>query len=153
MQDLKVFISEKLDLSGEYSGYNYFPKTKVELLSTIYKLISERGLNGDFNDINTSRITDMSGLFSNMEGFNGDISMWDTSNVTNMRWMFNCAAKFNCDISRWDTSKVENMAHMFSCAKSFNQDLRKWNVRNVIHNVHIFFNCPIKDSYKPRFKK
>lgn len=153
MQDLKVFISEKLDLSGDYSGYNYFPQDKKELLSIIYKLISKRGLDGDFNDINTSQITDMSGLFSNLDWFNGDISRWDTSNVTDMSWMFNCNAKFNCDISRWNTSKVTDMSSMFSGAKSFNQDLRNWNVGKVINKLHIFFNCPIKDSYKPKFKK
>ena len=31
MQDLKVFITEKLDITKDYSGYNYQPKDKKEL--------------------------------------------------------------------------------------------------------------------------
>jgi surface protein len=68
--------------------YNYFPKSKDELKELLKKLIEERGYEGDFNDIDTSAITDMSQLFSNNKKFNGDISKWNTSNVPDMRYMY-----------------------------------------------------------------
>ena len=88
MQDLKVFITEKLDITKDYSSYNYQPKDKEELKSLLKQLIKERGPEGDFNDIDTSLITDMSWLFYKCGEFNGDISHWNTSNVTDMQSMF-----------------------------------------------------------------
>ena len=45
-------------------AYNHKPKTKDELKTLLDKLIAERGKRGDFNDIDTSLITDMSYIFS-----------------------------------------------------------------------------------------
>ena len=39
------------------------PRTTEELKALVYKLIEERGLTADLNDIDTSLITDMSWLF------------------------------------------------------------------------------------------
>lgn len=39
-------------------------------------------------NIVTTHITDMSGLFFNEHSFNGDVSSWDTSRVTDMCLMF-----------------------------------------------------------------
>ena len=176
MQDLKLYIAEKLDISKDYSGYNYKPKDKRELQDLLEQLIKERGNEGDFNDIDTSLITDMEWLFFRMPNFNGDISCWDTSKVTDMsfmfqytcfnqdisRWntskvtnmssMFENAKKFNQDISKWDTRNVWNMTGMFDYAESFNQNISKWNVNNVRFHGRMFNDCPIKNSYKPRFK-
>jgi len=53
------------------------------------------GNDGNFNWIDTSKITDMSRLFCADEVFNGDISLWDVSNVTDMSHMFHYAESFN----------------------------------------------------------
>ncbi len=132
--------------------YYYTPKDKKELRELMDKLIKERGNEGDFNDIDTSSITDMSYMFFNAANFNGDISKWDTSNVTDMNSMFRLAESFNQDISSWDTSKVTNMSYMFSIAKSFDQDISQWDTSNVTNNNHMFYNCLIKEEYKPKFK-
>ncbi|MBR4589501.1 MAG: BspA family leucine-rich repeat surface protein, partial [Bacteroidaceae bacterium] len=121
MQDLKVYIAEKLDISKDYSGYNYQPKDKKDLKKILDTLIKERGPEGDFNDIDTSLITDMSDLFAYNLNFNGDISRWNISKVTDMSYMFSGATRFDCDISRWDTSNVTNMQCMFERAFHFNQ--------------------------------
>ena len=68
----------------------------------------------DLNFIDTSKITDMSLLFDNVN-HNFDISCWDVSNVTNMEFMFGHCKQFNCDLSHWNTSKVKNMKDMFTC--------------------------------------
>ena len=91
------------------------PKTKDELKKIIEDTIKEQGYNCDLNFIDTSKIKDMSGLFSDSE-FNGDISIgdiskWNVSNVETMRYMFYISA-FNGDISKWDVSNVERMENM-----------------------------------------
>ena len=85
MKSLQEIILEKLKMRKS----KYFPKTKKELQDLLKQLIKERGNEGDFNDIDTSEITDMSGLFKNMKEFNGDISNWDISSVNDMTRMFN----------------------------------------------------------------
>ena len=93
MKDLNTYITEKLKIrKSKYNiKYNYFPKTKEELQDLLKQLIEERGNEGDFNDIDTSKITDMADLFRGMNKFNGDISNWNVSNVKNYQKIFqNC---------------------------------------------------------------
>jgi surface protein len=79
----------------------------------------------------TSRVTDMSGIFLHHHHFNDDISRWNVSHVKNMCSMFYHAREFNGDISRWDVSNVTGMAGMFDGASNFNGDLSRWNVGKV----------------------
>ncbi len=102
----------------------------------------------DVTKVNTSEITDMSGLFAFNETFNQDISGWDVSKVTNMSAMFRGAKAFNQPIGNWDVSNVTNMGFMFQGAIVFNQSIGKWNVSNVIAMNAMFsetntFNQPI----------
>ena len=62
------------------------PENKYELKDIIEDTIKEQGFNCDLNFIDTSKITDMSALFSD-SGFNGDISKWNVSNVERMNDM------------------------------------------------------------------
>ena len=133
--------------------YRFFPKTKEELVEIIKAEVKRKGWNCSLNHINTSKITDMSNLFSDNTGygltaFNGDISRWDVSNVTNMSWMFYRAYEFNQPIGDWDVSNVKNMYCMFASAESFNQPIGDWDVSNVTSMNGMFweaksFNQPI----------
>ena len=154
IKNFSEFINKKLTLNdrSKMSKYRYQPKNKEELEFLLERLIEERGPKGDFNDIDTSLITDMSKLFYDNKTFNGNISEWDTSNVTNMHGMFCGATSFNQPIGEWNTSKVTSMNNMFADAISFNQDISNWTVKNVKFKIYIFTNCPIKDSHKPKFK-
>ena len=58
-----------------------------ELRRLINQRIEEQGPNCDLNDIDVSRVTDMSNMFRNTI-FNGVISKWDVSSVVYMRYMF-----------------------------------------------------------------
>jgi len=88
--------------------YKFFPKNKEELQKIIDSKIYKHGNEVDLNDIDTSKITDMSYLFS-YYNFDGDISKWDVSNVENMQSMF-ANSKFNRDISNWNVNNVINMS-------------------------------------------
>ena len=148
MKAIGVYINEKLVLNKDnvknyQHNYNYHPKNKDELLQIIRRLIKERGLKANLNDIDTSNITDMSSLFIN-SSFNGDISQWDVSNVTNMDSMFGFST-FNGDISKWDVSNVENMKDMFEYS-DFNGDINSWNTENLKHAYNMFDRCPLEKN-------
>lgn len=84
----------------------------------------------DYTKFCTSKITDMSSLFSGKTAIR-DITRYDVSNVTNMRLMFSSCTSFNQDISIWDVSKVTNMTGMLLNCYKFNQAIGKWNVNKV----------------------
>ena len=152
MKSLSSYIQEKLIIKKSKSNsYKYFPKTKEELKDIIVKRIKTEGNEVDLNDIDVSKITDMTSLFEGTN-FNGNISQWDVSNVTNMYAMFYNCKTFNQDISSWDVSKVEDMSWMFFDCTNFNQDISNWNVSKVKNKDRMFDNCQIEEKYKPSFK-
>ena len=128
MKTLNNYINEALiKKDTKISPYKYFPKNKEEL---------KRGPNANLNDIDTSEITDMSGLFKNFYIRNIDISDWDVSNVKDMSKMF-ADSNFNSDISKWDVSNVENMKGMFQFS-NFNQNISNLNVSSVKYMTKMF---------------
>ncbi len=157
-------------LPSEVASY-YRPTTKTALKAIITAEKTRQGSGGNnnpspnLNMIDTSAITNMSGLFNGDSTFNGDITQWNTSNVTNMQalfqesafnknigdWdvskvtnmgsMFNRTSAFNKDIGDWDTRKVTNMDLMFRDASKFNQDISGWNVGNVTDFNFVFYNA------------
>ena len=126
MKTLQHYITEKILINKNSKiGYIYHPKTKEELKDIIKQRIKSEGNECDLNDIYTGDITNMSWLFEHSD-FNGDISKWNVSNVENMRYMFYRSV--------------------------FNNDISKWDVSNVKLKLNIFYNCPIEEKYKPKFK-
>ena len=116
------------------------PTTKDELMKEIRKRLRKHQTN--LNDINTSRITDMSNLFVDIKlRQNIDISQWDVSNVKDMHNMFYGYKNFNCHLSKWNVSSVENMNCMFFNCQKFNCDLSKWDVSNVEDMSNMFDGC------------
>ena len=146
MKSITTYISEKMIYNKTTaSTYNYFPKTREKLEDILKELIKERGNDGDFNDIDTSEITDMSNLFS--PDFCGDVSEWDVSNVTNMKWMFDGCEKFNCDLSKWNVSNVREMTGMFRFCREFEgKGLDKWNTHNLKNCFKTFNGCKKFDA-------
>ncbi len=144
-----------------HENHNYCPTTKDQLAEIITGLKDTRGRAGNYNDIDTSKIVDMSYLFKkykedsildkkgyNLHQFNGKIDKWDTSNVTNMEQMFMETEIFNQPIGNRNTHKVTNMASMFSYNPFFNQPIGNRNTSNVTTMRAMFrsataFNQPI----------
>ena len=94
-----------------------------------------------FNNIVTTWMTNMSGMFANATTFNQAIGSWDTSRVTDMFGMFANATTFNQAIGSWNVSLVTNMASMFANATTFNQPLNNWNVSQVRNMASMFANA------------
>jgi len=154
MNSLKEYISEKLHINNTTKiEYMYHPKDKFELIKYIKEKIDKEGVGTkekplDLNDIDTSKIIDMSDLFNSFDGKlvklskngNFDISNWNVSNVITMHGMF-WGSNFNGDISAWDVSKVEDMSSMFfnSNFTGENGDIADWDVSNVENMFNMFF--------------
>ena len=82
-------------------------ENKEQLRELINQRVKEQGPDCDLNDIDVSKIDDMSGLFLHSK-FIGDISEWDVSRVRSMNSMFTYS-RFKGSISKWDVSNVEDM--------------------------------------------
>jgi surface protein len=80
--------------------------------------------------INTTSSVNMQNMFI-QNPFNQDISSWNTSKVTNMSGMFFGLTSFNQDIGSWDTSSVTNMSSMLYNADAFDQDISNWDINQV----------------------
>ena len=87
----------------------YKPKTKEELKTLCDDLSVNLG------EIDTSKITNMSGLFyyqTKRTNFSG-IENWDVSNVRDMEAMFEGASAFNQDLSGWRLDSIKEKALIF----------------------------------------
>ena len=103
----KVYLNE--DSSSMFNKYY-----ALEGLYVIEGLGDIKDL--DLSNFDTSKVTDMSKMFSSMENLTSlNLSNFDTSKVTDMSQMFaNMYALTSLNLSNFDTSKVTDMSKMFS---------------------------------------
>ena len=94
----------------------------------------------NIENLDTSYVTNMSGMFSYMESLTIlDLSHFDTSNVTNMSGMFGGSSLTTLDISHFDTSNVTDMSYMFSYMNSLTSlDLSRFDTSNVTNMSGMF---------------
>jgi surface protein len=143
------------DMSKAFSLYNNAYSDAVKE--------SIKTFNQNLTAWNTSRVTNMYGMFGGATIFNNGAkslnnlpspNVWNTSSVTNMAYMFDKAAVFNQDISSWDTSKVLNMECMFRNTLMFNNGTslgikplnnppgsNVWNTGSVTNMADMFANA------------
>ena len=96
------------------------------------------------NNFNTSKVTDMSGMFSGCSSLMGlDLSSFNTSKVTGMSGMFNsCSSLTILDLSNFNTSKVTDMSYMFGgCSSLITLNLSSFNTTNVTSMDRMFWYC------------
>ena len=166
MKTLNQYIKEKLIINKDYHDAMIVVKSVNELRKIIEDRYIKLGPGTkqnpvDFNDIDVSNMDSFYsinrdlGIFERIGFKYIDISYWDVSNVTDMSFMFFMCGNLKSvgDLSKWDVSNVTNMKGMFRYCTSFNQNISNWNVSGVTDAGDIFYKCPIKPEYKPKFKK
>ena len=97
----------------------------------------------DLSGVNTSEVTNMSGLFYNCGLTSLDLSRFNTKKVTSMNSMFRgCNKLKTLDMSRLNTQNVTDMSCMFmSCSALENLDMNNFNTSNVTDMSYMFYYC------------
>lgn len=116
------------------------PKPDDDMYDEITAVLTDiKGL----HNFNTSKVTNMSGMFALTMFENIDLSNFNTSNVTNMSNMFyDCSNLVEINLKNFDTSNVSNMSGMFkNCAKITVLNLSSFNTSNVIDMSDMFLGC------------
>ena len=129
----KDFVKRNNDKCSLYNGeekikFDYYIEVKNEIKDNILSL----------KLVGIKDLIDLSHMFENSSLLSfDDFSKWNTSKVLDMSYMFsNCQYLTNLpDISKWNVSKVINLKFMFNSCKSLTQlpDISKWNISSVIN--------------------
>lgn len=99
------------------------------------------------NKFNTSKVTDMYGVFQNCPKLTDDtvsgVAKWDTSKVTDMGFMFyNCKSLTVIPVNGWNTSSVTSFFGIFdNCSNLATLDVSKWNTDNATDMSWMFNGC------------
>jgi len=141
-----------LDNQGSVTGWLegntlYIGSEGKTYLSTGHELFEGWGYveTIDFGNVDTSMVTDMSGMFAYCDSLNSlDLSNFNTYNVTNMAGMFNIydSSLTSLDLSSFDTRNVTNMYMMFYNLDTVTTlDLSSFDTSNVTDMTYMFSSC------------
>ena len=116
------------------------PTSMASLFENLYEVVTIRNI----GNLNTSRVTDMSGMFFNCCSLIVlDLSGLKTQNVTNMASMFgHCFSLNYVNLSSLNTANVTNMANMFyRCMSLKSVNFGSFNTSNVTVMSGMFNEC------------
>ena len=143
-----MFASVALD-SGEAA--NSYTKSRIMLLANDeYEYItfgwgsSNKIVELDLDDFNTSKVMDMYGMFASCRSLtNLNLSNFNISKVTMMGRMFSeCSSLTSLNLSNFNTSKVTSMMGMFSdCSSLTSLDLSSFNTSKLTNMSGMFYSC------------
>jgi len=122
-----------------FDGISEWDTSRVTDMKGLFTNVNSY-FNANLNEWDVSNVTTMEDIFFEAEHFNSPLDKWDVSKVTNMRGMF-ARGNFNNDIGIWDVSKVEQMQFMFMNNKKFVQDIRNWDVTSVKNMNYMFYGA------------
>jgi surface protein len=71
---------------------------------------------------------------------------WDTSRVTNMEGLFNGNAVFNRPLTNWNTAAVTSFSLMFGSCSSLKQSFGSWNVTAGANFINMFSGADINET-------
>ncbi|MDE5601707.1 MAG: DUF285 domain-containing protein, partial [Clostridia bacterium] len=98
----------------------------------------------DFNGLNTTSTTNMSGMFGGCSSLQTlELNLLDTSNVDNMDGIFSgCSALTSLDLSTFDTVRLRSMKSMFSgCNAMTSVNLSSFSISNATVDENVFSGC------------
>ena len=139
----KMFYTEYINIIKNILEIDLsnFDTSKVTNMSGMFEDMSSlTTLN--LSNFDTSRVTDMSGMFERMSSLTSlNLSNFDTSKVINMRAMFGSMSNLTTlDLSNFDTSKVISMHAMFELMSSLTTlDLSNFNTSQVTNMQWMFY--------------
>ena len=95
-----------------------------------------------WENLNTSHVSSMRGMFWGIGDIKLDLSHFDTGNVTDMGCMFEKSKVERLDLSSFDTGNVTDMEHMFDeCSELLWLDLTGFDVSKVEEMTYMFWGC------------
>ena len=93
----------------------------------------------DLSNLKTSKVTNMSWMFTQSQATSIDLSSFDTSKVTDMSRMFFASAAMEIKgLDKFNTSNVTNMSMMFSSSAATSLDLSNFDTLNVTNMSSMF---------------
>ena len=140
--------SSLLDLTLVANGTISFPEDSSKLFTfnrlnwnTTYGNLTSIQFN---HSVDTSKVTNMTGMFYDSKVTTLDLSDFDTSKVTSMTGMFNDSKVTTLDLSSFDTSKVTDMGKMFDGSETTEiKGLEKFNTSKVTNMDGMFASSKI----------
>ena len=116
-------------------------------MSHMFSCIKANSIVG-LNKFDTSKVTDMSGMFGTDETFfyssksteieTLDIGNWDTSNVTNMSYMFADSKFKNLILTNFEATKLTNANEMFKGLTTEKLYIDNFDLTNVKDKYYAF---------------
>ena len=144
-KDFTNFFSIVFDIPSiiktiDLSNLRIIPKNLKEMFKGCSGLTEIKGL----SKLNTSEVTDMSGMFyycSSLKTLN--LSNFNTSLVTDMSHMFENSRKLSSlDLSNFDTSSLKDMNSMFSGCSSLEEiNISHFNTTSLTNMSKMFYDC------------
>ena len=119
---------------------------KARPKSTAWWFVLGRSIKGfvGMENLNTSEVTDMTGMFYQCEALTGlDLSHFDTRNVTSMYSLFcRCRNLSTIGISNFDTRNVTRFSWMFNgCSSLKSINVNNFDTRNATEMYCMFSGC------------
>ena len=142
IKNIKQDIKEAINTAGGSvnDDFSTYPGELSRLLS--YE-------NPDFYDLRTTGGTDCGYLFAYVPNtVNLDfIANWDTSRVTNMKGMFTYCKTPALNLSSFDTSKVTDMSYMFRDCGSSISGIENWDLSSLTDASYMFYYFTNNNTY------
>ncbi len=130
----------------EIKGLENINTSKVTNMSAMFNESKVNVL--DLSHFDTSNVTNMSSMFMNSIAETLNVSSFDTSNVESMNYMFNKSSATEIKgLDKFNTKRVLNFGYMFALSKASSLDLSSFEFGQLIYISQMFSTCSAKEVY------